>query len=111
MKKNQLNRGETQRVMYIENKEGTIDGVSARIGWATFSKTGKSVHYRGRLLRRSSGQGILGNFFDDDTGEEYWVSGIKKRGSNVQFWSETINLAVDEDAKEEYRKLKTSSTL
>jgi len=77
MKNNQLTKGETRRVMYIENKEGDIDGVSARIGWASFSKTGRTVYYHGRALKRAKGGGISGNYFDEETGEEYWISGIK----------------------------------
>ncbi len=34
--KNQLNRGLQKRLMYVENKDGDIDGVAARIGWVTF---------------------------------------------------------------------------
>jgi hypothetical protein len=28
----QLNRGLTRRLMYVENKDGTLDGVNGRIG-------------------------------------------------------------------------------
>jgi hypothetical protein len=52
MKSNQLTRGERRRIMYVENKDGDLDGVRARIGWVTFSKTGLSVRYRGRTLKR-----------------------------------------------------------
>jgi hypothetical protein len=55
MKNNQLTKGQKRRVMYIENKDGDIDGAAARIGWVTFSKTGLSVYYRGRTLQRASG--------------------------------------------------------
>lgn len=46
--KNQLTRGLPRQLMYVENKEGDVDGVAARIGWVEFSKTGKTVYYRGR---------------------------------------------------------------
>ena len=39
-----------RRLMYIENKDGEIDGANGRIGWVSFSKTGKTVYYRGREL-------------------------------------------------------------
>ncbi|RLE33405.1 MAG: hypothetical protein DRJ61_07320 [Acidobacteria bacterium] len=106
MKTNQLTRGESRRVMYIENKDGDIDGVPARVGWVTFSKSGKSVYYRDRTLQRSGGQGIRGNYFDTETGDEYWVSGIKARGSNAHS-AESINVEVDADALEEYARLKS----
>ena len=105
MKKNQLTKGESRRVMYIENKNGHIDGASARIGWVTFSKTGLSVYYRGRTLKRLKGNGISGNHYDEETGDEYWVSGLKKKGSNTH-WAESVNVEIDEDAKEEYIRIK-----
>ena len=106
MRKNQLNQGQLCKVMYIENKDGNIDGVEGRIGWVTFSQSGKSVYYRGRTLKRAIGGGIRGNFYDENTGEEYWVSGIKVRGSN-QHWAEPINVRIDDDALEEYKRIKT----
>ena len=48
---NQLTRGQQRRVMYVENKDGDIDGVPVRIGWVTFSRSGLNVYYRGRTLR------------------------------------------------------------
>lgn len=107
MKSNQLNKGKLRRVMYVENKEGDIDGFDARIGWVEFSKSGKSIRYRGRELARSSGQGIQGNFFDIITGEEYWVSGVKKRGSNIHY-ADPANVEVDDDAIEEYKIIKST---
>lgn len=108
MKTNQLTRGEEKRVMYIENKGGDIDGVSGRIGWVTFSQSGRSVYYRGRTLKRAKGGGVRGNFFDEATGQEYWVSGVKGRGSNTHP-AERTEFAVDEDAREEYERLRTSN--
>ncbi|WP_250459355.1 hypothetical protein [Microbulbifer litoralis] len=103
----QLTRGNERRLMYIENKEGDIDGHKARIGWVTFSKTGRTIYYRGRLLARAKGGGVLGNYFCEDSGAEYWVSGVKKRGSNAH-WAEPVSVFVDEDATEEYEKQKNS---
>jgi len=54
MKSNQLTKGENHRVMYIENKDGDIDGVAARIDWVTFSKSGRSV--KGAIPRYSPTQ-------------------------------------------------------
>lgn len=104
MKNNQLTKGENRRVMYVENKNGSIDGIDARIGWVTFSKSGRSVYYRGKTLKRAKGGGISGNHFDEETGEEYWVSGIRKRGSNAH-WAESASIVVDDDAKEEYESI------
>lgn len=86
--------------MYVENKEGLIDGAEARIGWVTFSKTGKTVYYRGRSL--VMGSGISGNFLDEETREEYWVSGVKKRGSNAHPAGRGVKIEIDADAMDEY---------
>jgi hypothetical protein len=70
-----------------------------------FSKTGQSIYYRGRTLFKANG--VAGNFIDVVSREEYWVSGIKRRGSNVH-WAESMLVLVDDDAREEYQKLKSA---
>jgi hypothetical protein len=105
--KNQLNRGLERRLMYVENKEGDLDGARARIGWVTFSKSGKSVRYRGRSLARSGGQGVLGNYYDEATGEEFWVSGVKRDGSNTHP-NGSVTVVIDEDAAEAYQAHRAS---
>ena len=105
MKANQLTQGQGRRVMYIENKHGLIDGARARIGWVEFSKSGRTVYYKGRVLHNIGGSGIAGNFMDEETREEYWVSGIKKRGSNAR-QGDSLHPVVDEDARQEYERLR-----
>ncbi len=98
----QLNRGLKRRLMYVENKDGDIDGADGRIGWVSFSKSGQTVYYRGRELAKIKGGGVRGNFLDAQTGEEYWISGVKRRGSNSH-WAERTTVAVDPDAEDAYR--------
>ena len=105
--KTQLNRGLKRRLMYIENKEGDIDGVVGRIGWVEFSRSGRTVYYRGRELAKLTGGGIRGNFQDTATREEYWVSGVKRRGSNAH-WAESVTIVVDPDAQEAYANLRSA---
>jgi hypothetical protein len=93
--------------MYIENKQGLIDGMRARVGWVEFSKTGRTVYYRGRSLLAIGGRGVVGNFVDLETNEEYWVSGVNRCGSNAHP-AESVLPVVDEDAREEYRRLRQS---
>jgi hypothetical protein len=92
--------------MYVENKDGEIDGPRARIGWVQFSKSGLSLRYRGRHLARAKGGGIRGNYLDVETGEEYWVSGVKRSGSNVH-WAESVAVQIDDDARAEYSAVRT----
>ncbi len=101
----QLTKGARRRVMYVENKNGLIDGVQGRIGWVSFSKTGQTVHYQGRTLQK--GNGVSGNSFDVESGEEYWVSGVKRRGSNAHPAESGVSIEVDPDALDEYRSIKS----
>src|SRR5579862_9555396 len=109
MIRTQLTQGLKRRVLYVENKDGVLDGANARIGWVTFSKTGRTVYYRGRTLHRVRGGGIRGNFLDADTGQEYWISGVKRRGSNGH-WAESIMIVVDEDALDEYQRIRAGAS-
>ena len=102
--KNQLTQGKQKRVMYVENKEGDIDGYSARIGWVTFSKSGRSIYYKNLTLKAIKGGGIAGNYYCEETGNEFWVSGIKKRGSNAH-WAESVSVHIDSDAAAEYEAI------
>lgn len=83
--------------MYVENKGGGLDG-DARIGRVTFSQTGKTIYYRGREFRSLKG-GYKANYFDTDSGEEYWISGCKKSGGDRLYGG---HIEIDEDIREEY---------
>ncbi|MGH9747990.1 MAG: 1-deoxy-D-xylulose-5-phosphate synthase [Candidatus Acidiferrales bacterium] len=87
------------RVMYIESK--SIDGISgpARIGRVEFSQSGQSVYYRGRRFQTLAGRGFKANYFDCETGAQYWFSGCKKRGGD-RLYPGTIE--IDNDVLEEY---------
>jgi hypothetical protein len=90
-----------ERVMFVELKAG--DG-AAWIGRVQFSKTGRTVYYRGRKLERIRGGGISGNHVDTETGEEFWVSGVKKNGED-RHWAEGGPVEIDADALDEYNRL------
>jgi hypothetical protein len=89
--------------MYIELKTGFNDDGPAWIGRVTFSKTGRTIYYRGKVLRRVAGGGIKGNHVDVDTGEEYWISGVKKDGED-RHWAGRGTVHVDDDARDEYEQ-------
>lgn len=86
------------RIMYIECKGNEISG-PARIGRVTFSRSGKSLYYRGRRFQTLSGSGFKANYFDCETAKHYWISGCKKLGGD-RLYSGTIE--IDEDVREEY---------
>ena len=100
----QLTQGKARRLMYVEAKSEAGDRGEARIGWVTFSKTGRSIYYRGKRFQRIKGGGAAGNYFEAETGDEYWISGIKKAGTN-RHWAGGGPIEIDEDARDEYNKV------
>lgn len=105
---NQLTKGKETRLMYLENKKGDIDGFKARIGWVTFSKTAKTIYYRGKKLSRLKGGGVRGNYYCEETGEEYWVSGVKMNGTNLHH-AGSSSFHIDADAIDEYNVIRNLS--
>ena len=87
--------------MYVEHKIGLTSINPARIGRVTFSKTGKTLYYKGKKLQSLKGAGFKSNYYDMATGEEYWVSGCKKDGSD-RLYGERVPIKIDEDVREEY---------
>jgi hypothetical protein len=51
------------------------------------------------------GRGISANYVDIDTGDQYWVSGVKKNGQDRHPAGGRGPVETDEDAKDEYLRL------
>ena len=91
--------------MYVELKTGFNNDGPAWIGRVRFSKTGRTLYYRGRRLQSlKGGGGLAANYVDIDSGEQFWVSGVKKNGQD-RHWAGHGPVDVDEDAADEYRRL------
>ena len=88
------------RIKYIESKAGGLTG-PARIGRVTFSKTGATLYYAGKSFRSLKGFGFKSNYYDVETGEEYWISGPKKNGEDG-LYATNIKPEIDADVYEEY---------
>ena len=88
------------RIMYIEDKSSGLSG-PARIGRVTYSKSGRSLYYRGRTFRSLSGRGFNSNYADVDTGAEFWISGCRKDGAD-RLYGERVPVSIDEDVRVEY---------
>ena len=88
------------RVMYIERKAGSLTG-PATIGRVSFSKTGKTIYYQGKAFQSQKGSGFKSNYFEVESGEDYWISGPKRNGAD-SLYATNIPVAIDEDAREEY---------
>ena len=88
------------RIVYIERKAGELTG-SARIGRVSFNRSGRSIRYRDQVFRRSVGGGFKSNYIEEATGEDYWISGCKRRGGDRMYGS-AVPIEIDDDAREEY---------
>src|SRR5690554_7373181 len=65
-------------VKYLELKSGFSDNGPAWIGMVSFSKSGKTIYFDGKAFQSLNGTGISANYFDLESGNEYWISGVKK---------------------------------
>ena len=86
-----------KRIMYIECKSGGLDG-HGRIGWVEFSRTARSFYYAGKRFEKTK-SGYKYNCFDVETGENFWITGAKKKGGDKLYGG---IVEIDEDAREEY---------
>ena len=84
------------RIMYLELKSGYNDDGPAWIGRVSFSKSGRTIYYRDKTLRRLPGGGVHGNYADVETGEEYWISGVKKNQED-RHWAGAGRVEIDDD--------------
>lgn len=91
------------RIMYIEDKSEGLEG-DARIGRVYFSKSGKSLYYRGLMFQSLKGAGFKANYFDVETGDHYWISGPHK-DRNDRLYGGNMDVEIDTDVNEEYRRL------
>ncbi len=92
-------KAQAGRIMYIECKAGDLMG-AARIGRVTFSKTGRTLYYRGERFQSLKGAGFKSNYFNVDTGEDYWISGPKRNGQDALYGGNSAE--IDDDVREEY---------
>jgi hypothetical protein len=70
-----------------------------RIGRVLFSKSGRTLYYRGQTFQSCKGRGFKCNYFDIETDVGYWISGCKARGGDRLYPG---SVEIDEDVREEY---------
>jgi hypothetical protein len=86
--------------MYIEFKGDGLTG-PARIGRVEFSKRGQTIYYRGKSFQSLKGSGFKANYFEVESGDEYWISGPRKDGQD-RLYGERVPVEIDEDVRSEY---------
>lgn len=91
------------RIMYIEDKSAGLEG-PARIGRVYFSKSGKTLYYHGLKFQSLKGSGFKANYYEVESGDEYWISGPRKDQNN-RLYGGNRGVEIDEDVKDEYAAL------
>ena len=100
---------------YIELKSGHSDNGPAWIGYVQQSKTGRTLYFNGRGLMKLKGQrrgAAGGNYIDMETGESFWISGVKMNGED-RHWAGSGKVLIEAAAVTEYlatTKAKTFDT-
>ena len=66
-----------RELVYVELKSGQSDKGPSWIGFAERSTSGKTVYFNDQAFQSCKGRGVGANYFDPESGEEYWISGVK----------------------------------
>lgn len=88
-------------LVYVELKTGQSDIGPAWIGFAERSKSGKTIYFNDRAFQSRKGRGIGANYFDLESGDEYWISGVKRDLSD-RHWAGSGPIMVARNALAEY---------
>jgi hypothetical protein len=95
---------------YIELKADQNHKGSAWIARVKMSRTNNTVYFNGKALHRARKGGIEGNHYDSETHDEYWISGVKKDGTD-RHWAGSGKVAIEESAVREYLEITGASEL
>ena len=89
-------------IKYIELKSGYSDNGPAWIAKVALSKSKQTIYFNDKAFQKTIG--IYGNYFDVETGYEYWISGMKKDGTD-RHWAGNGKIFLDRSIVSEYLKL------
>ena len=91
---------------YIELKSGYNDNGPAWIGRVKVSRSGRTVYFNDHAFQMQNGAWAYSsgsNFFDVETKELYWISGVKKGGTDRHWGGSGYGrIRIARDAVEEY---------
>lgn len=90
-------------LIYVELKSGYNDDGPAWIGNGLFNRSWRTCYFNGRVFKKS--HGIGSNFYDLQTGDSYWISGLKKRGTN-RHWAGNGKIQIDREVVEDFLAFK-----
>ncbi|MCH5198529.1 MAG: mannose-1-phosphate guanylyltransferase [Oscillospiraceae bacterium] len=89
-------------IRYIELKTGFSDNGPAWIGKVKISRSGNTVYFNDHAFKKWNG--CSGNFIDIESDDEYWISGVKKDGSD-RHWAGNGKIIIDEKIIPEYLEI------
>jgi hypothetical protein len=95
-------------LIYVELKTGHSDNGPAWIGRGFYNRTRKTVYFNGQVFCRS--QGISSNHVNLETRDEYWISGVKKNGTD-RHWAGGGTIKIDESVIDDYLTLRDLTSL
>ena len=64
------------------------------------SRSGRTVYFNGKAFKRAT-RSASGNYDDLETGDKYWISGVKKRGGD-RHWAGSGKITIEASAVDEY---------
>ena len=82
---------------YIEKCTDAGHNGPAWIAYVETSRSGRTVYFNGCALQAARGVDGVGSHCDLETGDAYWVSGVKKSGSN-RHWAGSGHIEVEASA-------------
>lgn len=95
-------------MLYIELMTGFNHNGPAWIAKVEYSKSGSTIYFNGTALKKHSGS--IGNYYDLETEEVYWVSGPKKNGQDRHKFGKGL-VFVDKSITREYLEFLHVSSL
>lgn len=90
-------------IRYVESKLSGNDSGPAWIGKVQLSRSGRTVYFNGKAFKRSK-RVVKGNHYDIETGECYWISGIKKNGED-RHWAGSGKITIESSVVDEYLRI------
>ena len=90
-------------IVYVEIETGGNHDGKAWIGKCFFSKSGKTIYFNGNVYQKG-GRGGAGNHYDIDSGEGFWISGVKKNGTDRHKFGKGI-IEIDQSIVADYLEI------
>lgn len=92
------------RIMFVQLKSGfNTDAGPSWISRVRFTRSWRTAYFHGRTLHRVTGTAHANhdsNFYDVDSGEEFWLSGPKRDQTDGRYSNRQPE--VDDDARAAY---------